>query len=158
MNVLLACLISLSLGLAVQWVVWRVRLPHRQTRAILLIFGALSLLAAVFLQSSVEIAYFTLLQAMLIAGYVITYSAVEVDSPSLVMIEMLADAPSKQLHFDEWAKVLSDDVLVHPRIADLVRDGHVSQSGDLLTLTPKGRSFISIFLKARAILGMPKGG
>jgi len=54
--------------------------------------------------------------------------------------------------------MVSDDVLVKPRVADLLRDGHIRQAAGGFEITRKGRKFVRIFILARRILGAEKGG
>lgn len=167
MKLLLLVSITLFAGLVFQWLLWSLRIPHRQSRGIVLIFAACTVLGAwcgalVLDINAVTLLYYLTFMGICSLGYLVTYSAVEVDSPSLVMIQMLQERGPRGIRFEEWAEALGDDTLVHPRIADLIRDGHVLRQdipqGTQLVLTAKGRAFIQIFVTFRRYLAVGKGG
>lgn len=154
-------------------VVWKIHLPHRQTRALLLIFGGglavslAGLACTVGFQdeeafprpdSLAQYLHLGLFHLALTLAYVITYSALEADSPSLVLILSIDQAGEKGLSREEIQRMCDDDLLVRPRIADALRDGLVCRDGPLLKLTSKGAWFISLFLSYRRLIRAPKGG
>jgi predicted transcriptional regulator len=54
---------------------------------------------------------------------------------------------------------LNDDLLVKPRIEDLLRDKLVCMDGEKYLLTPKGNSFVTIITFYRKLINLPvKGG
>jgi hypothetical protein len=153
--------------------IWRIRLPKHQTKALLrLFFGGLAVcLCAIGAVShwrcgavpfapagAAQYAHVAMFVISLTLAYVITYSALEVDSPSLVMVMAVWRAGPDGLDEREFARRTSDDVLVRPRIRDLLRDGMVVREAGKCRLTPKGRRFVNVFIIFRAILGAPKGG
>jgi hypothetical protein len=154
--------------------IWRVRLPRRQTRALVMLF--LGLLAAgelaFWLVTSLAggrgwaalpdqpaqwlgIAVLTASMAM---AYITTYSAMQVESPSLLMVLAIAKAGPQGLPPERLQSVLSDDLMVRPRIRDLVRDGLVVAADGRYTITGKGRRLVGIFRAYRDLLGAAKGG
>lgn len=140
---------------------WRVRLPRRHTRALALIFlggfiGAEIAAAGRWGLSSQ--ARFTLLYLSLAMAYIITYSAIEADSPSLVIVRAIAGAGEAGLPESVLRDCCTDEILIRPRLDDLVRDGLVTHAAEGYALTLKGRRFISIFLFYRRLLGKPAGG
>ena len=152
--------------------VWKVRIPARQTKTILFIlFGGLGAsLAAFVLVPSFSLACFPvpsgpaelLATALFVSSfslaYVITYSAVEADSPTLVMIKTVADAGARGLAREDFFAVLNDAVLVEPRIRDLLTDRMAVLEGGRYSLPKKGRLFAAVFTKYRALLRLGKGG
>lgn len=150
---------------------WRIHLPRKQTRALALIF-ALTLVAALTAFESLSAAGLSLhlprggaqyaqVSLLVIAwalAYIITYSAMEADSPTLVFIRRISAAGPGGLEQKDFDAQVSDDVLVRPRVADLVRDGLLTADGDRYRMTPKGRRFVGIFILYRRILGAGKGG
>lgn len=88
----------------------------------------------------------------------ITYSAIEADSPSLVMIRAVAKAGSGGLNKKEFEKTMNDDLLVIPRVRDLLNDKMAYIDGEKYRLTPKGFLFARLFVLSRKILNAPKGG
>ena len=88
----------------------------------------------------------------------ITYSAMEADSPSLVILNHIADAGSEGVAKDVFFDSLNDDILVKPRIKDLLRDKMAYLEEGRYRLTPKGIRFARIFILFRGLLKAPKGG
>jgi hypothetical protein len=172
MPVLLWGVNCVALAFVVHLIGWRVRLPRRHTRTLLILFlgipAAFVLLAPLLpppaAQSlhlpvgTAQYAQVLLFAAAMGLGYIISYSAVEADSPSLVIAGAIADAGPEGLAEAALFEMVSDDVLVKPRVADLLRDGHIRQAAGGFEITRKGRKFVRIFILARRILGAEKGG
>lgn len=160
------------LSFAIQFIVWKLYLPKRQTRALLLIFfGVLvSGCAALWVKPGVSIwgvtapenwsvfsgiaLYFT----SFTLAYMITYSALEADSPSLVMVLKVADAGEAGLPKSNFHEHMNDALLVDPRLRDMVTDKMVVPDGDQYRLTTKGRNMAQLFIGYRNLLKLEKGG
>lgn len=152
--------------------IWKVRIPFRQTNALIAIFFSTLSLGLVLLfvsgnsihlqnqfmpGSPFEYLHIALLSASLALAYIITYSALEVDSPSLSLILALNQA-ANGLTKEEISRIMTDQKLVIPRIKDLIRDKHITEERGLYRISKKGRNFILIFILYRNILGLGKGG
>ena len=152
---------------------WRLAPPAATTRALLVTFGlgipgglALILLAAWLspgLAAMLPAAPFGLLQALLLAlalaaGYVMTYPAIEVESPTLVMIQAIARRGEVGLPRETLFAQLNDKVLVAPRVRDLLRDGLAVEQADRLHLSAAGRRMLRLFVLWRQVLGAREGG
>lgn len=160
------------LGFLAHLAAWRVRTPRRQTRALLAIFfGVLAAGVTVWAArgpqaswpaptptTAAECLAAALLTASLALAYVISYSALEADSPTLVMVRMIAQAGRAGLPRAQFHRQLTDELLVLPRLADLVRDGLVELRDGRYRLLPKGRRLVTVFLLFRRVLGAGKGG
>ena len=156
MNEIFWALLLPSVAWIIHFIIWKIRLPQRQTRALLIIFLSVFLVAGAIYPgpfSSLVMISFVHLSAM--AAYVITYSAVEVDSPSLLIIKLIAN---RSLTEAELHGILDDKILILPRLQDLVRDRHLIFSDGKYHLTGKGLALASIFIKFRTVLGAAKGG
>jgi hypothetical protein len=172
MNILLSGLSLFFLAFGIHLVIWKVHLPHHQSRALLwTFFGTFSLgviCIPLFPQDGpwvwfiphgfLELTHVFLMFLSLTLAYLITYSALEADSPSLVIIRMIAEAMPTGLAKQDLEKRLSDDILILPRIKDLLRDNLVVANGERLQLTPQGRFFIKLFVIVRTLLKAGKGG
>lgn len=88
----------------------------------------------------------------------ITYSAIEADSPSLVMVMAIANAGPDGMDAREFEATLNDDLLIKPRVADLITDKMAYKEGNRYRLTGKGLLFANIFIYYRMLLRAPKGG
>jgi hypothetical protein len=163
-------LVSFFIHLAV----WRVKLPERQTKTLLLIMfsglGAALLLLGTYGGALAQLCgcavpvtagdylHLALLNISLILSYMITYSALEADSPSLVIAMTVAAAGSGGIAEIEFNSFVNDDKLLKPRIKDLVLDKMAYLDKGRYRLTTKGRMFACLFISYRALLGREKGG
>ena len=165
-----AFLVSFFIHLAV----WRIKLPKRQTKTLLLIMfcalGAVLLLLRAYGSSLAwlyglpcpvtagDYLHLALLDISLILSYMITYSALEADSPSLVIAMTVAGAGPGGMAESEFNEFVNDDKLVKPRIRDLVLDKMAYMDNGKYRLTSKGFIFARLFIFYRALLGRGKGG
>ena len=152
---------------------WRMAPPVATTRALLvtfvfgilagfvLVLGLASLLPG--LADRLPADPFGLVQAVLLslafaAGYVMTYPAIEVESPTLVMIQAIARRGDTGLARATLFEQLNDEVLVAPRVRDLVREGLAIERDGRLHLSARGRRLATWFLVWRRVLGASEGG
>ena len=161
------------LSFTLQLIIWKVHLPKRQTKALLLVFfssiaGGLicislfsnytEILGTFALDFLYEYLHVIVFFTSLTLAYMITYSAIEVDSPSLVMITAIAKAGSEGLDGKEFERTMNDDLLVKSRVNDLILDKMAYLEGSKYKLTPKGILMSRIFIMYRKILNAGKGG
>lgn len=154
-----------------QLVCWRVRLPRYQTRAILALFvltGVLGLALLAWAGDALgplaplgprHYLHIALLHGALCCAWVITYSAFEADSPTLVMVQRLLLAGDAGLAPEELLAAMSDEVLIVPRIRDLDRDGLASvDPAGRYRISPKGRLLLGLIYGYRRLLRGGRGG
>jgi len=140
---------------------WRISLPKRQTKTLLILMFAVLAAGLFFLRTQAaadELAHIALYVTSLILAYMITYSAVEADSPSLVIVLTLEKAGTRGLTEDELLALASDKVLIDPRLADLLTDKMAVLENNRYSLTGKGRFMAGLFETYRKIMGAGKGG
>jgi len=173
MAVLANGLVLIGIGFILHWAIWRLRMPARHTRALLMIFlGTLGTGLALLHHfrremqawgwplpaNAAEFAHIGAFAIAVALAYIITYSAIEAESPTLAMILAIAEAGDVGFEQKAFHERMNDSLLVEPRIEDLVRDGHLGFSNGPYQLTRKGRLFIAIFRLQRQILGLGLGG
>jgi hypothetical protein len=165
---------SFLVSFCIHLTVWRIKLPKRQTKTLLLIMfsvlGAALLLLRTYGSeltlsrgwpvpvSAGDYLHLALLNISLILSYVITYSAIEADSPSLVIVMTVAAAGPGGIAESEFESFVNDDKLVKPRIRDLILDKMAYIDSGRYRLTTKGLIFARLFIFYRALLGRGKGG
>jgi hypothetical protein len=157
----------------VQLAAWRVRVPVRQVKVLLVIFaGALVAAAAAgglaaaaaspwqrfFPRGGAQWLQLAIFHAAATLAYMITYSAVEVDSPSLHMVLAIRAGGAAGLPEAELLALRRDDRLVAPRVRDLVTDRMAVLEGERYRLTPKGALLARTFALYRRVLGAGLGG
>jgi hypothetical protein len=173
MSVLFYGIALFVITLLIHIIVWRIRLPIHQKTIMLLLFG-LILIAGIFmliiLGKSIKIFGITapaaiyeyiqlgILFISLTLAYIVTYSALEADSPSLVMVMTIAYAGKEGLKKELFKQKINDGVLLVPRIHDLISEKLAYLDKGKYKLTPKGLMFARIFSIYRGILRRPQKG
>ena len=172
MNVLFYGLLLALLAFLLHLTIWRIRLPKKQTSALLWIFSSVLILGTFLIfnypglinwnilpsKNLFEIAQFLLLFVSLAVSYIVSYPAIEVDSPTLVIIDAVSEAGPRGLDKGELERMMSDDLLIKPRIKDMLSDNMIYQDGKRYKLMPKGAIMARIFLFYRNIIRGAKGG
>jgi len=167
MTVLSLSLIVLLGALAMHLVWWRIRLPRRQTRAIifitlgayLLVLGLAALAGGAWSVSLAQAIHVAFIVLPVLGAYVISYSALEADSPTLVMMLLLDRAGPRGMEEAAFLAALDDDLLVIPRINDLVRDGMAGiDDKGRYRLRRKGLALVRFVGLHRKLLGREAGG
>jgi hypothetical protein len=172
MKVFVWSIILISIAFLVHLLIWRIRLPVRQTNTLLIIF--LSILLSGFgisysgfhdpnlvLYLLTDVSEYLLVALFFIAvtfGYIITYSALEAESPSLLMVLAIYQTGEEGLKKYKLEQLMTDEVLIDPRIADLLRDRMVYRVGERYQLTSKGKKFAWLFGRYRDLMKAEKGG
>lgn len=91
-------------------------------------------------------------------AYITTYSAIEVDSPSLVMIAAIYKAGKNGIAASDFNKMMTNGLLIMPRIRDLLEDKLIYKDAEKYRLSHRGSLIASIFIFYRKLLKSPKGG
>lgn len=159
-------LFGLMFGLHVA--VWRIRRPLNTAHVLLrgwmglMILGGL---AGPWLSHSAGIPHDwaahlqgLLLAGALGAGYIATYPALEVTSPTLDILNRVRQAGPQGLDRAGLEQCMDDRVLLHPRIADLLNEGLIEERGGHYVPTAKGVKLAAFFVRLRAILRLCAGG
>ncbi len=161
------------LAFFIHLVLWKVKLPKRQTKAILQIFFAVlfvgilvlwnlpdspiiwGITPPVSLRGYIQISLFFI---SLTLAYIITYSAIEADSPSLVIVTAIEKAGSSGLDKKHFNELMTDEILIKPRLKDILLNKMAEMDGDKYVLTPKGTLFARIFVFYRTIMNVSRKG
>ena len=173
MRVLFYGIIVLSLSLFAHFIIWKINLPRKNHTLILLkiFFGFFFLSIFIskitqnthffevfYLQKFPEYLQFFLLYSSLTLAYIVSYSAIEVDSPSLTILLNIAKATPDGIDEEKLYGLMTDDLLVKTRIRDLFEDKMICIDKDKYKLTSKAIILVGIFIFFRKLLNAPKGG
>ncbi|MBE2179996.1 MAG: hypothetical protein IAE97_05955 [Chthoniobacterales bacterium] len=166
MNVFLTIAFLLSVVFAAHLVWWRVAVPRRQRSALLLLFftGSLTIspLAAFTLQKA-GFAPLSWVQWLNVAlgvlaftlAYVVTYSALEADSPTLSLIRHVATAGSRGLTLEDLQAFMNERPFVTARLSALLEDGMLSERGGRYLLAEHPYTLFRLVLFHRhTVLGL----
>lgn len=161
------------LGFAVHVTLWRISRPRATAHALIVLFistilcVSVTLGLAAYLRIAIgdwlpgtlsEWMQGTLMALAVAAAYVLSYPAIEAESPTLVMIDMVAKACSTGIARSDFYAQLPDAILVVPRIADLLDEGFATNVAGRYVLTAKGRRLANSFRSWRRLLGAGLGG
>ena len=153
---------------------WRIRIPRRQTATLLLWFFAALPIGVVAARSIPALAplvpttfWGLLLVAQFHCGASLAYacinSALQHDSPALMVVTYVSLAGEKGRTRDEVRTILRDEVLIEPRIREFVDGGiveltSVGEAGGRYRLTPRGLRFLRTMTLVRNAFRLPRGG
>lgn len=143
--------------------IWKISMPKRQRKMLLEIFLGTLIVSFVILRGIVQLTileyvHIALFFIALTTAYIITYSAIEVDSPSLVMVMHIAQAGPAGLDKEKFGQLMNDDVLIKPRLEDLLTDKMIYLDSGRYKLTKTGFLFVRPFILYRKLLRLEKGG
>jgi hypothetical protein len=165
MRVLLWGLIVFLSALFFQFIIWRSSLPKKNHTIFLLkiFFGffGLSLFFIfgfnIFKKPFEYLGFFILYSSVLLA-YIVTYSAVEADSPSLLMVFKIAKSGLSGLSKEGLFNSMKCEEMIVSRLKALQSGGMISFAEGRYHLTVKGAFLVNIFIILRRMLKLNKGG
>ena len=163
MHVLLTVVALLAVALSAHLILWRFRLPKAQIKALLLIFAAVLVgwfvgfgLRALPLAEVLQIG---LCYTAISLSYVITYSAIEGDSPTLSLMRVLAGRREQGVSASEVDDFLAQRPFVKARIAALLAAGQVREEEGRYVIAGSPSLFFRVILGYRRLYGpISRGG
>lgn len=140
--------------------IWRIKKPANTIKALILLFMLVLAAGSIFLpvKELPEFLYIWLIFLSLFSAYLLAYPAIEVDSPSLVIVMRIFQSGKGGLSFEKLEEFSGDNLLVEPRLKDLVDAGLVDLSSSVYKINKQGAMFVLPFIFYRNILGLGKGG
>jgi hypothetical protein len=170
MSVFVAIVLLLGVLFAVHLVWWRIALPRRQ-RAVLLglfLIGGLALAPVVALLlellgfgalSFVQWLNVGLAVVAFSLAYVVTYSALEADSPTLSLVRHIASAGANGVREEELCEFMASRPFVGARLSALVDEGMVRERGGRIHLAEHPYTlFKMVLLHREKVLGLSHHG
>ncbi len=88
----------------------------------------------------------------------VTYSAIEADSPSLIIVMAVASSGKDGLDKKIFEQRMNNEILLLPRVNDLISEKLAYIENDRYKLTSKGLMFARIFHIYRKLLNRPQMG
>jgi len=170
---LVAGVLVFSFVIVSQLIVWRVRRPLGHYTALsALSLAVLILSPGIFysvqsmISGSVRFLPITALDywnffvfyTALTLSYLVTYSAVQADSPTMTILLRIDQSGLDGHTLEEIMAELNDQVLVVPRLDDLVVGNLIELRGDRYAVTSRGALLAKIYIFYRALLKMERGG
>jgi len=105
-----------------------------------------------------EIFQLLLLYSTISVAYILSYPAIEADSPTLIIIRAVFDSGAAGLDKFSLERIADNDLLILPRIKDMVYDRMVYIKDGKYRLMAKGLIMAKLFLFYRFIIKGEKGG
>jgi len=174
MVTLIYSLTLLLIAFVIHVLVWKIRPPKNHSKTLLMIFLAVlatGMLWRFFFVKIMALAenpvtapwsdYLQLIACYIsvMLAYVVTYSGIEVDSPSLVMVLEIHQAGPGGLAQDMFDRAMGNDRLLIPRLNDLLKGELARADQGGYHLTVKGKRIARLFCFYRWLLGKEhKGG
>lgn len=157
--------------LFVHIVIWRLWYPPKKVIALLLLFILLPFLfivgyswlewfgfaPSIISFTTIEWSAIYLIHFALSSAYILSYPAIEAVSPSLAILLIVGDSNPKGMLHDDLLHVFDDEVVLEPRLKDLIEAGLIIKSDDYLMVTSRGSTFVKCFILLRCLLGLPIG-
>ena len=98
-----------------------------------------------------------LLHFALSFAYILSYPAIEAVSPSLAISLMIGDSNPQGMLHEDLVHVFGDEIVLEPRIRDLVEAGLIVETDGYFTVTSRGITLVKCFILLRRLLGLPIG-
>jgi len=154
-----------TIALTVHLSIWKLCLPRYQyqMKVLLLIFGAVFCLwllgfAATYV-SPAEFLNIALAYISLSLGYIVVYSAINVDSPTLSLMRFLAKEQEAGRSADEVDNFLAQRPFVKRRLGTLIDSGLIREKNSRWMVAGKGSVGFRFILSFRKLYGpISKGG
>jgi hypothetical protein len=99
-----------------------------------------------------------LMYVVSVLAYIVVYSGVEVESPSLRIILFIAEGPGGAMSYETLLGLFNNERVILPRLDDMVRSGLIVTRNGKYVLTPPGERLATIFRFYRGLLGRGMGG
>jgi len=162
MEITLAAFFTLSVAWLLHFALWRVRLPKAQLKTLLIIFFlvwaavvvALCLSEAA-LSGVLWILYFSLIYWSAAFCYVITYSAMEGDSPTLSLTRHLHRRGEAGVSHEQIEDFFRQRPFVGARVKALVTDNVFIEEQGGYRLSPGSYVFFRVILRYRRVVFGP---
>jgi hypothetical protein len=159
---LLTAILALFLSWILHFVLWRVRLPKAQLKTLLIIFLLVwaAVVVAVCLSEAalsgvLWILYFSLIYWSAALCYVITYSAMEGDSPTLSLTRHLHRRGEEGVSHEEIEEFFRQRPFVGARVKALVTDNVFIEEEGGYRLSPGSYVFFRVILGYRRVVFGP---
>jgi hypothetical protein len=132
-----ACLFLIGTLIHILW--WRIRLPSSQTSALLKIYST-TFLAWIalwatgknffWITSRSNLVECSLLYGSVVLAYIVTYSAIEAESPTLTIMMMVHEGPACGIRIDQIYAYVDRHPFLRSRLEGLVASGTVVIEND----------------------------
>ena len=155
-----ACLFLIGTGIHIFW--WRFRLPSSQTLTLLKIYSttfltwiALWAMGQKFfwITSRSDLIQCALLYGSVILAYIVTYSAIEAESPTLTIMMIVHEGPASGTQIEQIYSYVERHPFLHARLEGLIISGAVVIENDQIKLGRLPSLPIRLVMEYRTLFG-----
>jgi hypothetical protein len=166
MTVLVIAAIFFATAFVLQLVLWRIWLPKMQILALLLLYLCVPIAMAASAYgfgfaprlSAAEIARICVLYFPVSLAYIALYAAIELSSPTLLIVSYLAGKRGTGCGEAELLDHLRNKLEVAYRFELMENSGLIRMTSGVVEITPRGRFYGNLFEAASRLFGLQKGG
>jgi hypothetical protein len=109
-------------------------------------------------ESISEYLHILIFLGVLTIGYIILYPGFEVDVPTLILVNTIAQSGVNGIEKEKLYDLVNDNLLIKPRIRDLLTNKNAYIDKGKYHLTPKGILMIKIILFFRKLQRLEQKG
>ncbi|MEI6492355.1 MAG: hypothetical protein WCO94_07380 [Verrucomicrobiota bacterium] len=157
MRILLTSIFLLAGAWTLHLIIWRIHLPKRHIKALLIGFGIVLAgwlgLAVARSIPVLELFQVAMLYGSLALTYIITYTAIESDSPTLRLVRDLQKAGRAGLSVEDLERFVAARPFVKARLEALIYSGLVSEKGNRYRVCGRPSLFFRVILGFRKLYG-----
>jgi hypothetical protein len=165
MYVLLLSTILFAVAFAIHVAIWRTRVPIHQAMTLVIISVTVMAVgvavAATEVQSDLppgRLVLSVMLYCSLILVYLVLFSAVESESPTLTMIELVSRAKKTGVKRETLLAAAAQGSFAATRLHQLLESGLAIKHHDRILPGRRGRFFVDFVLAYRRLLGRASAG
>lgn len=152
--------------------IWRATRPTKQMALLAIIFVLCPLCiflvlciaghvfhspGSYFVRDPFNIFYVFVWHLALSAAYIMSYPAIQAESPSLVILLAIGKNMPGGMGAQQIKDIFPPDALIKDRFDDLLAERFMKRSEDRYVPTPKGQLLSAIFKNYRRLLALPRG-
>jgi hypothetical protein len=153
--------VSFVVAFAIHVILWRIHVPRHQAASLALLFVAVAIVVlvtesvldpALFGLSPLRLALAVILFGSFGVVYLILFSALEADSPTLTIIALIQAGGRHGVSEHDLLRAMAGHSFVRLRLDQMVRDGMAVRRGDRLHPSSQGILLASLVRQYRILL------
>ncbi|HAF94607.1 MAG: hypothetical protein A2X34_10695 [Elusimicrobia bacterium GWC2_51_8] len=169
MKIFIFCVILTSSAIVFYLALLRIRRPRNSVAALLIVFtGVLcgGLISAhllnkgysVFPAGFWEFLHVIIFYVPVMLSCIITFVALEDDSPSMTIVRFIEQAGAKGRNRNQIRQIINDEALILPRINAMVKNGWIEARENEYQAMAKGRFYNKLLALAPKLLNISREG
>ena len=163
MKIFLTTLALFVTAFVLHVIIWRIRLPRHQLRALMLVFGSIILLwvpvSVLATISEPDVLHVVLFYVVSSLCYFIIYTTIEADSPTLSLMQYIAVHEPQGIPADQVKQFLTRRPFVKARLSALIHSGEIREQNGCYKISGNPSLFFRLILEFRKLYGpISRGG